>query len=135
MGNPVIYVQNADTGIIVEALDRIRGHITNDPEIVRTLEVTLGFVKNMSHQNDSDFEFYDEMEWRIVHLDHMMGTYIREQDASNGLYRLVLNPTDIRLLVFPDEQTKLMAMRDQNIKGFFQDEWPMMATVEDCQNF
>jgi hypothetical protein len=135
MGNPVIYVQNADTGVIVEALDRIRGFVNGNAQMTNMLELVLGFVKSMSHQNDPEFEFYDEMEWRIVQLDHMTGTYIEEQEAANGLYRLILSPRDIRLLVFPDEQTRLMAMQDEDIANFFNGVWPIMTTIEDCRNF
>ncbi len=135
MGNPVIYVQNANTGVIIEALAKIRGFVNSDPQMTKTLEVALGFVKNMSHQNNPEFEFYDEMEWRIVQLDHMIGRYIKELDAANGLYRLVLSPHDIRLLVFPEEQTKLMAMQDPGIANFFHGEWPIMVTIDDCRSF
>jgi len=134
-GNPVLYVQNADTGVVVETLDLVRGYLADDPQKVKTLEIALGFVKKMSHQNCDDFEHYDEMEWRILQIDHMIPRYIRPQDPSAGLYRVLVASSDVRLLVFPDDETRRLATSDAFLSDFFAEGWPITVTVEECADF
>ena len=89
----------------------------------------------MSHQNASHLEFYEEMEWRIVHLTHLMGKYIKDEDPSQYFYRLTLEPEDLKIIVFPDHETKEMAVKNSDISGFFKQGFPMMTTLPDCSSF
>jgi hypothetical protein len=141
MGNPVLYVQNGKNGVLIENLHRVatfllkKEKLKEDEETHGSLEIVLGYVKNMSHQNDPDLKFYEEMEWRIVHLSHLMGKYIVEEDASQHFYRLTLDPEDIKIIVFPDDETMKMAVSDPDISDFFNQNFPMMTTLADCSNF
>jgi hypothetical protein len=136
LGNPVLYVQNGDKGVLIENLDRVVGFLrTKDPLIHQSLEVVFGYLKNMSHQNVPNLEFYEEMEWRIVHLTHLEGQYIQVEDSSQHFYRLTLEPNDIKIIVFPDDETMKMAISDSDISDFFNRNFPMMTTLADCSNF
>lgn len=134
--NPVLYVQNGEKGAVIENLAKVHGFVdTRDKAMLRNLEVALGYLKNMSNQNDTAFKFYEEMEWRVVHLDWLMGKYITAQDAPQDFYRLKINPHDVTILVFPDHETKKLAISDPDICGFFADDFPMITIVSDCGNF
>ena len=135
-GNPVLYVQNGEKGVLIENLVKVREFLeTENAAMLANLEVVLGYLKNMSHQNASDLEFYEEMEWRILHLDRLMDEYIEAEDASQNIYRLLVKPGDIKIIVFPDHETKQMAVADSDILDFFKQGFPMMTTVKDCSNF
>jgi len=64
-GNPALYVQNGDKGVLIENLAKVFTFLREkDREVLAQLEVVGGYLKNMSHQNEMDLEFYEEMEWR-----------------------------------------------------------------------
>ena len=83
MGNPVLYVQNGDNGVLIECMDTVHKLLSNkskenqasnkskESQALGSWGIVLGYLKNMSHQNDPNLEFYEEMEWRIVHLTHL----------------------------------------------------------------
>jgi hypothetical protein len=89
----------------------------------------------MSDTDDSKYDFYEEMEWRVTHLEELVPEYITVQDSKNYIYRLKLKAEDIRIVVFPDEETKKRALKDRYIDDFFKDYMPQIATLTDCGNF
>lgn len=135
LGNPAIYVQNAANGLIVESFDKMRGFVNGNQSMTKSLEIALGFVKNMSPVTNQNFELYDEMEWRIVLIDDLIDTYIVTQNSAANIYRLIFQPSDIKLIVFPDKDTKEIAMQDSYIRSFFNNSYPIMVTIQDCKNF
>lgn len=137
-GNPVLYVQNSESDIITENLAKTFCFLEDnakDTEAFLQFKLVLGFLKNMSHQNNSEFELYEEMEWRIVHVSRLMGQYFAEEDDDQFLYRVTLVPQDVKIIVFPDYETKQMTIQDDKIRDFFKNGFPMMTTVEDCKSF
>ncbi len=142
MGNPVFYVQDADTGLIISSLNHLLGLVqrTNDAKLENELEFVFGFLKGMSdrRKHPRDFGFYEEMEWRVINFQEIRKDsckYIEVEDAKKEIYRLVLNPQDIKILIFPDEPTMRMATQDEFFKDYFKKHVPMMTTVEDCKHF
>ena len=138
MGNPVLYVQNGDNGVLIEILHKVNQFLSTkeaDKLTHDSFKIVLGYLKNMSYQNDQKLDFYEEMEWRIVHLTHLMGNYIKDEDPSQYFYRLTAKPEDIKIIVFPDNDTMKMAVMDSDISGFFNQNFPMMTTLADCNNF
>ena len=138
-GNPVFYVQSGDKGIVVENLDILYGFVkkkskTGD-KMIETLDIILGYLKNMSDQNQSELKYYEEMEWRIVHLDELMDKYISKKDKEKNVYRLNLKPEDIRTIIFPDYKTLTLALKNKTIKNFFKKHIPTITTLDDCENF
>lgn len=142
-GNPVFYVQNhLEYGVVIETLDYLRGYLqqrkdNNDDraeEMIKFLEVPLCFVKNMSERtNSTQFDCYDEMEWRIIHLDHMENRFIEKRGEK---YYLKFSPSDIKILVYPDTRTKESALNDAQLKeSIFNHHFPIIATIEECEHF
>ena len=136
-GNPALYVQNGDKGVLIEQLAKLAYYLKDLPDrtMYERLSVVSGYLKNMSHHNNPDLEFYEQMEWRIVHLNRLMGKYIEVEDASQYFYRLKLKSDDIKIIVFPDHETKQDAVANHDIAKFFSDGFPMMTTVADCESF
>ena len=144
-GNPVLYVRNGDTDMVTQNLANVYCFLADkakdednekEKQVLSELGLVLGFIKGMSHQNDSEFLWYEEMEWRIVHVKRLEGKYFTVEDATQHFYRVnPLYPQDVKILIFPDYDTKQMAIGDDGIKKFFKYGFPMMTTVEDCKSF
>jgi hypothetical protein len=133
-GNPVFYVQNGENSAVVESLANVHGVFEAGTDSLSELEVILAYVKNVSDKDSTDFLYYDELEWRIVHLDDLEGDYFTEINRKNGIFRINIEPNDIKLIVFPDEVTKKQAISDGRLKGLV-DAAPMFVTLDDCRYF
>ena len=133
-GNPVLYVQNGDNSAIVENMDKIRGKLEKNSEELKQFEILLAFVKNMSERSSSDLRYYDELEWRIVHFDRLENKYLKPIDKKNGVFRIVLKPEDIKLIVLPDSETKQKAIQNPKL-GDFLKTVPILVSLNDCQQF
>jgi len=139
-GCPVFYIQNGPKGVVIENLARIHQFLgqcdsANQTEYVKDLDVVLGFLKNMWGNHQQELEFYDEMEWRIVYLTHMNGPYC-EPPRSGRCPVLKIEPSDIKLLVFPDDGVRKAALEDEDLhERLFRSHTPVLATVEECGNF
>ena len=137
-GNPVFYVQNGDKGHVVENFDFLRGYFDKqDKTRVKALEIILGYLKGMSDSDVStrDLKYYEEMEWRVVHLERLEGDFISVEDRSRHIYRLKLLPEDIKIIIFSDREAQKIAFNDRDISAFFKDHLPMAATLDECDNF
>jgi hypothetical protein len=42
---------------------------------------------------------------------------------------------DIKVIIFPDEGIKQLALKNDIIKKYISEHMPMMATLEDCDSF
>ena len=136
MGSPVFYVQNGAKGVIIEHFDYLHGFLANNKyqDMLSRLQIIMGYLKNMSNPGDNDLIYYEEMEWRVVHLQCLEGEYITPEDREAGIYRLEIQPEDVKLIVFPDKETKQLALSDKFILDYFQHSQPMMTTVSECVN-
>ncbi len=92
----------------------------------------MAHVKRMSNGKDEDY--YEEMEWRIVYDESPDNKYFTK-GKGNGVHRLKLYAHDIKVIIFPDENTKRLSFEDKGIKEDFSKHMPIMATLEDCRNF
>jgi len=142
-GNPVFYVRNGDTDMVTQNVAFIHSKLVDmakendkdkEKEMLGALRLIMGFMKAMSHQNESDFLWYEEMEWRIVH-SNTFAKYFTVEDVTQHFYRVGFQTQDVKMLVFPDSETKQMAIENDKIKDFFKYGFPMMTTVEDCKSF
>jgi len=97
-GNPVFYVQNGDKGHVIENFSFLHRFVAPNEERRKELEIILGYLKNMSEMNDGGLKYYEEMEWRVVHLEKFEGRYIAVEDKLNHIYRLTLKPEDIKII-------------------------------------
>lgn len=112
------------------------------------LQFIAAFLKHMSESADrDDMTYLNEHEWRIVHTGEAQedGLLVPTQ-----LYRLnhpdqvpatkiPFTPCDLKVLIFPDDQTRHDAMNDGRIRGWFETggmcRLPIMATVDECDQF
>ena len=133
-GNPVFYVQSGDDSAVVENLDKVHAALASSPADVRNLEAILGYVKKMSEQNSADLHYYDELEWRIVHLDRLEEKYLTVVDRGNGIFRINLAPEDVKLVVFPDDATRQIALSDSRL-GALVKTGPIFVTLHACGQF
>ena len=134
---------------------RVRG-------VIKSLDTNICFIKGMSDPKNPrfpyDFTFLDEAEWRIVKtMQASRGGrlkefgYILQKDGSlknikarrimaGQKYPEALIPfesRDLRILIFPDGETRRKAFEDPDIRQWFgtPPEFPMMATVAECLHF
>ncbi len=134
-GRPVIYIPFEATDKLME--DTMKFVYKNSKgQVHERLKWLFAFVKRMSdkpttHKDSQDF--LEELEWRVVYGEKLdAGHFTRVPD---GTYRWKFAPKDVRLLVFPDETAKVMALNDAVLKPLFSKHTPIMLTLEDCANF
>jgi len=85
-GNPVLYVLNGDNGVVIENFAHLHKSIKSNGQMLKELEIILGYLKNMSDRNDSTLKYYEEMEWRVVHLNRLEDKYISVEDRTKHIY-------------------------------------------------
>jgi len=93
----------------------------------------MAHVKRMRDEEGNDF--YEEMEWRLVY-DESPGNRHFVKDASDkGVYRLKFQANDVKIIVFPDEETMQQSLQDDRMKKHFSRHMPSMVTLEDSSDF
>jgi hypothetical protein len=137
MGGPVFYVQNGSNGVVIEHFAHIHKYLRENKkqEMIKRMNTIMGYLKNMSDPADNNLHYYEEMEWRVIQIECLEGKYIIPENPSAGIYRLIFKPEDVELIVFPDKETKQLALIDKFILDFFKNHLPIIATVNDCDNF
>lgn len=138
-GNPVTYVTNSDhSSLLVEHYAFLHQFLrtVENREMLARLEYLMGFVKNMSDVNNNDMVYYEEMEWRITHNDVLeQAGHIVAEDLDRGVYRLHFDAEQIKLIVFPNEETKSIALVDNELLPLIQQHHPILLTLENCKQF
>ncbi len=103
-------------------------------EIHRSVKWILAHVKRMSNgqgEDSAEYEdYYEEMEWRLVYDENRAGDYFKQ--VGDGVYRLPFKAQDVKVLVFPDEATKRLALQDRNVSDYFSPHAPIMPTLAAC---
>ena len=142
-GGPVHYVRNHENECVVgnvqEVLRVLKSLDPPQPKLVEYFAVNTSFIKSMSDANEDNFKYLNEQEWRIVH------TYSQEEarnivatDDPLRPYRIPVRPGDVRIVVFPDDQTRTMARSDPSLNAWFQDPSTsnvILLTIEECGHF
>jgi len=131
-GRPVIYIPfEADSSLLEDSMRNIfeKTKDKDDEEIHRSLKWIMTYIKRMSNEKGEDF--YEEMEWRLVHRSD--DKYIK--DVGNGVHRLKFEVIDVKVIIFPDEDTKKLSLNDKCIRKYLSEHTPIMATLEECRNF
>jgi hypothetical protein len=134
-GNPVFYVKNGKYSNLMVYVRRIMEYLkVNNIDLYGEYLTLLSYFKNMNDKNADELIFYDEMEWRITDIGHLKNIkLITIHDESSKTYRLKLNKDEVKLIVFPDEKTKLMTFSDKSFKDLINN--PILMTLEDCEHF
>lgn len=139
-GGPVHYVRNHSSECVVRNAHRIQiALLKHCPEVANDFAVNISFIKNMSGPKLDDFTYLDEQEWRIVHTPAQteIGNLVKT-GYSQPEYRIPLRQEDVRLIVFPDDQTRTKARKDNRFNHWFQDPaapTTILLTVRECEHF
>ena len=106
-----------------------------DNEIHRSSKWIMTFIKRMSNGKSEDSidheDYFEEMEWRLVHDERSTHFVSDESDV----YRLKFKPSDIKVIILPDEIAKQQLLADGFIRKYFSEHLPIMATLDECTNF
>ncbi len=131
-GRPVIYIPfeaAADSRLLEDSIRCVHEKSKDNNDIHESSKWIMTHVKRMWNEKGEDF--YEEMEWRIVL--HANDRNIR--NVGNGVHRLKFEPSDIKVIIFPSEDTKRSSLEDDYIRKCLSDHLPMIATLDDCHNF
>ena len=134
-GNPVFYVTNGDYSNVVVCARKVGDYLKKQDEaILLEFQTLLAYFKNMNEQNSDELVYYDELEWRITHLNRLdMENYLKVQDRDNHIYRIHLAKDDVKVIVFPDKRTKTKAFKNNDFLKLV--DKPICVTIDDCENF
>jgi hypothetical protein len=133
-GRPVIYIPfkaKADGGLLEDSIRNVYEKSKDYAEINKSSRRIMAHVKRMSNGRDEDY--YEEMEWRLVY--HKNNSTHFTKDEAENVRRLKFQASDIKVIIFRDENTKQQSLSDKVIKDYFSKHLPIMATVDDCRNF
>ena len=138
-GRPVIYIPfEAKEHLLEDSLKAAYDKSEAYDEIHKPLKWVLAFVKRMSNEYDQDHEdyenYYDEMEWRIVY-DEKPDNNLFTKGKAEGVFRLMFVPSDIKVLIFPNDYVKSITLNNEFLKGLFSQNLPITVTLDDCNNF
>ncbi|OPY16402.1 MAG: hypothetical protein A4E74_01869 [Syntrophus sp. PtaB.Bin075] len=131
-GRPVIYIPfetAPDSRLLEDSIKVVHERSQDNKEIHESSKWIMTHVKRMWNENGEDF--YEEMEWRIVHRADDKNI----RDIGNGVHRLKFEPSDVRVIIFPNEDTKRLSLEDEYIRKCLSEHMPMIATLDDCHNF
>ena len=134
-GNPVFYVMNGNYSNVLVCARKVRDYLEKKDEVIfREFQTLLGYFKNMNEQNSDELIYYDELEWRITHLNRLEEeNYLTVQDRANYIYRVKISKEDIKVIIFPDEKTKTKAFKNDDFLKII--DKPICVTINDCENF
>jgi hypothetical protein len=131
-GRPVIYTpfkEVAGINLLEDSFRNVYHQSKGQNHIQKPLVSIMTHIKRMSNGKGEDY--YEEMEWRIVH--HAKNKHI--VDTGSGIHRLKFKPINLKVIIFPNEYTKRLSLRDDYIKKYLSKHMPIIASLQDCRNF
>ena len=134
-GNPVFYEMNGNYSNVVVCARKVMDCLKmKDKDILVEFQTLLGYFKNMNDKNCDELIYYDELEWRITHLRRLeTENYLTVQDRANHIYRVKISKDDIKVIIFPDEETKVKAFNNSRFVALI--DKPICVTIDDCEHF
>jgi hypothetical protein len=137
-GRPVIYIPfnaMADGRLLEDSIKNAYGNSKDNEEIRKSLKWIMAHVKRMSNGNSEDYEdYYEEMEWRLVYDESPNNKHFTKGEPE-GIRRLKFKASDIKVIIFPDENIRQKSLENETIRKYFSEHMPIMATLDDCRNF
>ena len=129
-GRPVIYIPfEPRDGLLENSLRSIYKNSDTNDEIHQPSKNILAFIKRMGDERNEDN--FEEMEWRIVYGENDLN-FVKE---NSNVYRFPFEASDVKVVIFPDKETKLLALKNEDLKGFFAAFSPSIIIFEDCASF
>jgi hypothetical protein len=136
-GRPVIYTPFnlvEDGSLLEDSLRNIFNKAEDYEDLKKPISLILAYTKRMSNKIGDKNKYYEEMEWRLVH-DGSPNNKHFTKGKDEGEYRLKFKPSDVKVIIFPDEDIMKMSLKDETIKKHFSEHMPNIVTLEDCGNF
>jgi len=142
-GRPVIYVPwEAQFRLLDECIWQAweKAKSQGSDGIEKLLKWILAFCKLMSNGEPEDSpkyeDYYEEMEWRLVYGESLdtSGTFVPDA-AEPDAYRMKFEPSDVVVIVFPNNEVMRKTLNDINMKAFFAVHQPNLLLLEDCGHF
>jgi len=87
--------------------------------------------KDLAHPEFKNFE--EEKEYRIVYHERPNESPFT-RDHEHLVHRLPFGLHDLKIVIFPDEQTKELALKDKFIKEYFSVSMPIIMTLDECED-
>jgi hypothetical protein len=132
-GRPVIYIPyKADDCLLEDSIKIVYEKSKDNEEIHKSSKWIMAYVKRMSDGKSEDY--YEEMEWRLVYDENPNNKHFIE-GKGKGIFRLKFAAHDTKVIVFPDEDTKQLSLKDETIRKYFSEYMPIMVTLEESLNF
>ncbi len=141
LGGPVHYVRNHPTECVIGNAQELLNVLNTlgRPDLIAYFGVNASFIKNMSDPGKDDFTYLDEQEWRIVHTHRQTHSgALVATGLSKPPYRIPVQQGDVRIIVFPDDQTRVMAHGDSRLQRWLQAPTPLkpiLLTLQECEHF
>ena len=149
--NPVFYLQSDNNGIVNTIVARLSERASGNFSRLHDscysdqfenfdLKFALSFCKPMSDPGDQQLSYFEEHEWRmVVHPgwptdgSQLPAEYAScESSPSGRAFRF--QHKDVQAIVFPDRQTRQVAMADETMREYFKDHIPQMIDLDLCGN-
>lgn len=93
----------------------------------------LLYIKNMSEcLNPHDFKYFDENEWRVLYEGRDQKGVTPPNKNCDKVPKIQFTSDDLKIIIFPDDNTRQKALLDNQIYEWFERKIPIMATVEEC---
>ncbi|HXM35628.1 MAG TPA: abortive infection system antitoxin AbiGi family protein [Pyrinomonadaceae bacterium] len=109
-------------------------HERGNDEIKELLDGPLAYFKLMSNADGSE-DYYEEMEWRLVHGGIFNDTGTFTAGAEPDTYRVKFEASDVSLIVVPDREVMLRILDDNDMKQVFAAHQPDLILLQDCIHF
>lgn len=134
-GRPVIYIpfDAPDSSRLLEdSIRYVHDNSVRDSEVQRSAKYIMAHVKRMG-DSPASYEHYEEMEWRIVRGESQQNRHFT--NPRRGEHRLEFLPTDVQIIIFPDSDTRELALENDELQPHLDRHMPVMATLADCGHF
>lgn len=152
LGGPVMYVRNGvpeRTTTAANALFNFINYcegkgIAGAKDAKQAFGAMAVLMKGMSNTGADDFAYLEEQEWRIPHSYEAENAGLMKKppvgfpaSPTGPEYVLPLAPDEVKLLVFPDDQTRAAASVDSRVTGWLarRSGPPVMLTLDECLRF
>ena len=137
-GCPVIYIPKKASCLLEGNIRNAYNKSENDEDVHRSIKYIMTYVKPMSNKKSEDSkdyeDYYEEMEWRLVYDENPNNTTFTRGEVR-FVHRIKFEPIDVKVIIFPDERTKLLSLDNKTIKDKFSKHMPSISTLDDCRNF
>jgi hypothetical protein len=138
-GRRVLYVPNEpEGGVLEQSIKAAWMKSEGNAEIRKYLKWIFAFCKPMSNGKPADSDeyedYYEEMEWRLVYGESLdQGKAFT--NPQPGIHRVPFEPSDVKLIVFPNDAVRQDILTDNDVKEFFAVHEPDLVLLENCTHF